>query len=119
MLLASRRQPYIYFHYPSTLHYLLRRRFQTLEADQTLRPGLALMPSVIARMAHEAVVEAVSFSPDGRWLATRSINAARVWRWREGVWDEACARPPRNLDKDEWRRCLHNDLYREARTNPP
>ena len=111
--------PDIYFHYPSTLHYLLRRRFQTLKADQTLRLGLALLPSMVARMAREAVVEAVTFSPDGEWLAPRNNNAARVWRLREGLWNEACARLPRNLAKDEWRRCLHKDLYREARTNPP
>jgi Novel STAND NTPase 1/WD domain, G-beta repeat len=73
----------------------------------------------VARMVHADAVRAVAFSPDGKWLATRSNNTARVWLWREVLWNEACARLPRNLEKDEWKRYLHEELYRETCTNLP
>jgi WD40 repeat protein len=35
-------------------------------------------------MEHEYSVEAVSFSPDGKWLATKSSDTARVWEAATG-----------------------------------
>ena len=56
------------------------QRFQTPEADQILRRGLALLPAMVARMAHERAVSVVTFSPNGHWLATMSGDStARVW----------------------------------------
>jgi hypothetical protein len=60
-------------------------RSPTLEGDQALRHGLALLPRPVARMEHEGGVRAVAFSPDGQWLATRSGDGtARVWEAASG-----------------------------------
>lgn len=57
------------------------RRLPSLEADQALRPGTALLPYPVARLTHErGAVEAIAFSPDSKWLATGSLDfTARVW----------------------------------------
>ncbi|MUG95108.1 hypothetical protein F7734_23195 [Scytonema sp. UIC 10036] len=61
------------------------RRFPSLEADQALRSGLALLPRSVANMSHEDEVNAVAFSPDGKYLATASDdNTARVWNAASG-----------------------------------
>lgn len=61
------------------------QRFSSLEADQIMRQGLALLPRPVVRLAHEYPVIAVTFSPDGRRLASGSRNSLgtpgeiRVW----------------------------------------
>jgi len=57
----------------------------SLEADQALRSGLALLPRPVAQMIHEDIVNAVAFSPDGVYLATASDGKiARVWETMTG-----------------------------------
>ena len=52
----------------------------SLEAEQILRSGLALLRRPVARFTHEDGVKGVTFSPDGKYLATASQdNTARVW----------------------------------------
>ena len=57
----------------------------TLEGDQALRRGLALLPRPVARMVHEGDVGIVAFSPDGRWVVSGSWDdTARVWEAATG-----------------------------------
>jgi len=61
------------------------RRFPTLEGDQALRYGLALLPRPMARMQHGGWVYSVAFSPDGNWLAGGSKDGtARIWEVATG-----------------------------------
>lgn len=50
------------------------RRKPTLEGRMALLADLALLRRPLARLAHDGVVEAVAFSPDGTRLATASSN---------------------------------------------
>jgi WD40 repeat protein len=60
------------------------RRYPSLEADQVLKQGLALLARPVMRqngiMSHEGEVTAVVFSTDGRYLATAGRDhTARIW----------------------------------------
>lgn len=62
------------------------RLWPSVEADQVLRHGLALLPQRMAYMAHEEPVYAVAFSPDGKHLRTISRDPLNqiiesLWRW--------------------------------------
>lgn len=62
------------------------RLWPSLEADQALRHGLALLPRRMAHMAHEEPVYAVAFSSDGKYLRTISRDPLNqitesLWRW--------------------------------------
>jgi hypothetical protein len=48
---------------------------RSAEADQALRQGLALLPRLVARMAHSGGV--IAFSPDGKYLP-RQVSAPHV-----------------------------------------
>ena len=56
------------------------RRSPSLEGDQALRRGLALLAHPVAAVSHEDNVYSVALSRDGRYLATASWDkTARVW----------------------------------------
>src|SRR5215203_4352312 len=56
------------------------RRFPSLEADQTLRKGLALLPRPVSTVSHNNAIWDVDFSPGGQYVATASSDdTARVW----------------------------------------
>jgi WD40 repeat protein len=54
----------------------------------------------------------VTFSPDGKYLATASTDTTSgLWLWRpEDLINEACARLPRNLTPTEWRQYVGEDV---------
>jgi WD40 repeat protein len=61
------------------------KRYPSLEGDQVLRPGLALLPRPLTSIVHEGNTRALAFSPDGKWLATGSSDkTARVWEVATG-----------------------------------
>ncbi len=59
----------------------------------------------LADLEHSRGLLAMEFSPDGRWLATRTAEPMlRVWAWRPAdLIAEACQRLTRNLSAEEWR----------------
>ncbi len=59
------------------------RSAPTLEGDQALRRGLALLP--VTQVKDGAEARGAAFSPDGRWVASGdSVGTARVWEARTG-----------------------------------
>ena len=72
-------------------------------------------------MVHGNEVNAVFFSPDGRWVKSGSMDGmVRVWLWRpEDLITEACARLPRNLTLEEWQQYVGDEPYRHTCPNLP
>ena len=60
------------------------RRLPSVEVEQTLRQGLALLPRCIASMPNEHNVVAVSVSPDEKHLATASGDTVSISVVRSG-----------------------------------
>jgi len=56
------------------------KRSPSIEGDQALRNGLSLLPRHITCMPHKDYVASVTFSPDGKYIATASYdNTVKVW----------------------------------------
>jgi WD40 repeat protein len=73
-----------------------------------------------ALKAHEDSVNDLSFSSDGRYLATAGGNVAYVWLWRpEDLVTEACSRLTRNLTQEEWQQYLPDEPYHATCPNLP
>jgi WD40 repeat protein len=54
------------------------------ETERLLHRGLMHLPRRLGRLPHQSEVWAAVFSPDGRWLATRSGQVARLWEMPGG-----------------------------------
>ena len=67
-------------------------------------------------MEHDDDVYAVTFSPDGKYLATASRdNTARIWLWKpEDMINEACSRLYRNFKQEEWGIYMYEETYRKT-----
>jgi WD40 repeat protein len=75
-------------------------------ADYTIRVWEATTGKEIARMTHDSNVRAVTFSPDGNYIASGSSdNTVRVWDWRETTGKEIT-------------RMLHNDRLNSVAFSP-
>jgi len=72
-------------------------------------------------MPHPDTVKGITFSPDGKYLATASADqTVRVQSWQpEGLVEEACARLTRNLTSMEWQQYLGDEPYRKTCPNLP
>lgn len=59
---------------------------------------------------------ALTFSPDGEWLASGSFyGVVRVWLWRPKTWTETAAKHlTRNLTRDEWQTFFPDTPYRKT-----
>lgn len=53
------------------------KRVPSLEADLVLRPGIALLPRLVASISHDQAYE-VSFSPDRKLVATMTAREVKV-----------------------------------------
>jgi WD40 repeat protein len=87
---------------------------RTTGRDNTTRVWETVGYQEVARLPHDAMVRAVGFSPDGRYVATADgAGRARVWLWRTADRKaEACARLVRNLTPDEWAQYIGDEPYR-------
>jgi WD40 repeat protein len=57
----------------------------SVEADEVMRDGIALLAQPVARLPHEARVNAVDYSPDGKYVATASDDATtKLWDANSG-----------------------------------
>ncbi len=68
-------------------------------------------------LVHEGFVKDLAFSPDGNWLGTAGDDGVvRLWRLgpAAAMVEEACARLPRNLTAEEWRRAFGARPYRRT-----
>ena len=52
---------------------------RSLAADEALRVGLSLLPDFVSEIKYDAEINAIAFSPDGKYVATASSDTARVW----------------------------------------
>jgi WD40 repeat protein len=76
----------------------------------------------IVRLSHEDTVKDVALSPDGRYLATVSMDGTtQLVRLLspEQLISEICSRLTRNLSLEEWQQYLPNEPYRKTCPNLP
>ena len=70
----------------------------------------------LQRLSHDDRVYAVTFSPDGKQLATVSRDkTARLWLWQpEDLINQLCSRLIHNLTWDEWQKYFEDEPYHKT-----
>ena len=72
------------------------RIFRTLDADNLIRQGLLFIPHRVVFLNHDASVNNVVFSSDGKYVATASVDkTARLW-------DASTGKQIFVLNHDQW-----------------
>jgi WD40 repeat protein len=77
----------------------------------------AISGEEVGRIPHKGIVYSVSFSPDGKTLATASLKVIQLWdisKFQQSntadIVQEACSRLINNFSKSEWQVLFGNDL---------
>ena len=76
----------------------------------------------LASLSHQGLVSEVAFSPDRKWIRTRTyqseesgIAPAFIWLWQpDQLIAEACKSLPRNMTQEEWKTFIPEAPYRES-----
>ena len=75
----------------------------------------------LAELPDMGYLRSAAFSPNGRYLLTGyDEHAAALWLWRsDDLRDQACARIAFNFSREEWKRYLPQEPYRQTCANLP
>jgi len=74
----------------------------------------------VARIRHEGNVDAVAFSPGGRYLETAGEKDVYILPLdQDELFTQICARLPRNMTYEEWRYYFGNETYQAVCPNLP
>jgi hypothetical protein len=66
-------------------------------------------------LQHDAAVESVLLSENGKWLISNTPPGVYVWQWAiEDVRELACRLAGRNLTNDEWAKYIGETEYQKT-----
>jgi hypothetical protein len=84
--------------------------------NQFLHNSLGMQQKPLYALQHDDIANAVSFSPDGKQLATASRDiTARLWLWQpDDLVNQLCGRLIYNLSWSQWREHLVGEPYRKT-----
>ncbi len=85
-----------------------------------------VMGQEVARLPHISSVTSVSFTPDGKELATVSLKTVMLWDMekvqyitKDQLIDTACSRLTENFDIEKWKTLFFDEEYRAICPNLP
>ena len=98
------------------------KRIVSGSQDNTLRlwDGVTGKPVGEALKGHSGWVQSVAFSPDGKRIVSGSDDdTLRLWNVLDSWADELCAKLPRNMTRDEWKKWVGDIPYQKQCPNLP